>query len=311
MDDLRFFQHFLLHAYPPLPIRGVAVWRDVAALCHSYDYLVHAMLGLAASHLSLGATTSSRTSFTAQAFEHRVTAINLLNQALSEPCASKAEGDARFAAIMSLTFQSSYMPEGMLDFLSMIRGCTVVSHSAMPAFEDSMFRSFSLEGHIESLRSLNQGREDSPEDEGLVDAFLSSIRAVGALCRSTMEVRFLAAFEAVVKTAKISAVDSFAGLSAFYMIFGQATNEDFKAFRDPGNFAAQILLAHFFLVEYMIGAIALQPIMGSFPFRKEITVAWIRAIADKLPAEYDQHIRWPLEFAEFLLNDKSRGALPE
>ena len=34
IEDLRFFQHFLLTAYPPLPIQGDAVWRDVAVISH-------------------------------------------------------------------------------------------------------------------------------------------------------------------------------------------------------------------------------------------------------------------------------------
>ncbi len=33
--DMRFFHHFLLTAYPPLPIQGDDIWREVAALSHS------------------------------------------------------------------------------------------------------------------------------------------------------------------------------------------------------------------------------------------------------------------------------------
>ncbi len=34
MEDLRFFQHFLLTAYPPLPLEGDTIWRDVASMAH-------------------------------------------------------------------------------------------------------------------------------------------------------------------------------------------------------------------------------------------------------------------------------------
>ena len=34
MEDLRFFQHFLVTAYPPLPLKGDAIWRDVASMAH-------------------------------------------------------------------------------------------------------------------------------------------------------------------------------------------------------------------------------------------------------------------------------------
>lgn len=35
IDDLRFFHHFLVTAYPPLPIDGGAIWKEVATLSHS------------------------------------------------------------------------------------------------------------------------------------------------------------------------------------------------------------------------------------------------------------------------------------
>lgn len=34
MTDLHFFHHFLLYAYPGLPIQGETVWREVAQLSH-------------------------------------------------------------------------------------------------------------------------------------------------------------------------------------------------------------------------------------------------------------------------------------
>lgn len=35
MEDMHFFQHFLLAAYPSLPIGGAEVWKEVAQLAHS------------------------------------------------------------------------------------------------------------------------------------------------------------------------------------------------------------------------------------------------------------------------------------
>lgn len=34
MEDLRFLQHFLFHAYPPLPLAGKMMWRDIVAMSH-------------------------------------------------------------------------------------------------------------------------------------------------------------------------------------------------------------------------------------------------------------------------------------
>jgi hypothetical protein len=35
MDDLRLYQHFVFHAYPPMPLNGEAAWKEVAAISHN------------------------------------------------------------------------------------------------------------------------------------------------------------------------------------------------------------------------------------------------------------------------------------
>lgn len=169
-----------------------------------FDYLIHAMLGLGASHLSLASTGED---FTAQALAHRVAAITSLNQTLSRPCASKAEGDARFATVMALTFQSSYMSEGMLEFLSMVRGCYVVSTTAMLRFEDSLFCDFSLEKHIDTVHRLSNKMPSDCQEQELMESFSTSIMALAPLCQSTLEVEFLAYFNRIIDCARSSSVD--------------------------------------------------------------------------------------------------------
>lgn len=161
------------------------------------------MLGLAASHLTLcgGADYSS------EALDHRVTAIKLLNRSLSRPCPSRTEGDARYAAMMALTFQSSYMADGMLDFLSMTRGCHIVAVSGMPCFGDSLFAGFSGEGHLTAVRGLNHPGATHPLGDGFLDGFSGSLRALAPLCHSTLEVNFLARIEKVLNTARTSSLD--------------------------------------------------------------------------------------------------------
>jgi hypothetical protein len=122
VQDLHFFQHFITVAYPPLPLGGGSIWKQVSAMAHHYDFLIHAMLGLGASHLSLCGGDAGEL-YTRPALAHRVAAMKSLNEFLSRPRFSKADGDAAFAAAMSLTFQSSYMEDGLVDFLAMVRGC--------------------------------------------------------------------------------------------------------------------------------------------------------------------------------------------
>jgi hypothetical protein len=88
-----------------------------------YEYLMHALLGLAASHL----TITSDSDYSSSALSHRFLAIKGLNEALSITPRTGHDGDALLASCYALTFQSSYMTDGLQEFLTFLRGCNLVS----------------------------------------------------------------------------------------------------------------------------------------------------------------------------------------
>ncbi|KAL2143954.1 hypothetical protein VTI28DRAFT_9784 [Corynascus sepedonium] len=296
--DMRLFHHFLVAAYPPLPIRGDDVWRKVATLSHTYDYLMHAMLGLAGSHLEIHGVD-----FSSQALFHRVRAINLLNQALSTPPTSVSEADARFAAIFALAFQASCMPEGMIEFLSMVKGCHIIGTATLLAYKDSFFKEFTQDGYGESVRkvigtaplSLNQ------EEEKIIQEFLESLHALAPLCTSPLEVRFLAAIERVVNVARVSAAEAFAQFAENYSLIFRATAEEFNPFIDPNHYSAQLLLIHFILIEFQIGYLGLGEAGRRFAYREKSCIAWMEHLAARLPDEYKKYAEWPLNFVRTYL----------
>jgi hypothetical protein len=85
---------------------------------------MHAILGMAASHLELSTGQDLRQT----AMQHRIFAIRGSNRAISQPRRGGADGDALLGACYALTFQSSYMAEGLPDFFQMVRGCSLLSH---------------------------------------------------------------------------------------------------------------------------------------------------------------------------------------
>ncbi|CAG9997768.1 unnamed protein product [Clonostachys byssicola] len=298
IEDLRFFHHFLFAAYPPLPIGGKEIWRDMAALSHGFDYLVHAVLGLAASHLTLA--SRNEIDYSAHALSHRVQAINSLNTALSKPCASMAEGDARFATLMALTFQSSYMPDGMVDFLAMIRGCTVVPGTGMPSFSESVFQGFSAEAHQQSIIEMNEDRPEA-KDQRLASFAIDGLKSLYALrpfCPDgSLEGTYLDALEGVLELTIKCPLEAFTSLCSMYNIFNGVDHDNFTSFIDPSSTVPQILLAHFFLIETKIGLLTLQAIIESFPFRGLIVASWVHNVARGLPREFHRYMDWPLSEA--------------
>jgi hypothetical protein len=235
MDDLRFFQHFLLKAYPPLPIHGDGIWRDVAQISHGFDYLIHSMLGLAAwslDHHSLA--LAGPPSYSPAALSHRVAAIRLLNGSLSKPCSCPEEGTARYATMMALTFQSSYLPDGMLEFVAMTRGCHVVAHTAMGGtFEMSPFGVFSREGHVDACRRLGPRPALEVDQKGdlellseeVAEGLLSGLSDLAMLCagRSKLEHEVLRKVEQVVALARWDCIEGDSDLPGSSSVFADVS----------------------------------------------------------------------------------------
>ncbi|EGZ67988.1 hypothetical protein NEUTE2DRAFT_117399 [Neurospora tetrasperma FGSC 2509] len=316
MEDLRFFHHFLIAAYPPLPVQAHSVWDNVAALSHGYDYLVHAMLGLAASHLSLVTSSpssfcSSRSSGSQAALSHRIKSISLLNRSLSTPCSSPAEGDARFASILILAFQARCLPDGMTEFLSMIRLCSVIAGAG----ENSIFKDLAERGYLDSMRKMTaktkaeelsrKGFMLEPEQERLVDGFLSSLGRlrVRILGTGELQMRILEGLEDAAKTTKVSPAEAFRELTSLYSHMIRASNADFAFITDPANYRAQILILHFFLMEHALGDLSLGAFRSRFGFRRKVCFAWLNEVTTRLPktTEYAELIEWPLEFGQKFL----------
>lgn len=163
---------------------------------------MHALLALGAQHLS---TTTG--TYSLAALHHRVAAITALNAALSAPRTTPAAADATLAAAIALTFQSTHMPEGMMDFLGMLRGWMVVQTTVVPGMAGSVFRGFTERGFVESLRATVGGQGGV---EGVVDGELAgrleglgvSLRLVGGLCGEGVERGYLGGLERIVGVAR-------------------------------------------------------------------------------------------------------------
>jgi hypothetical protein len=88
-----------------------------------YEYLIHSILALAASHLDAVSTAN----VAEEAISHRILAVKALNEALSVPPTTRSERDARMAAALALAFQSSHLQDGLFEFLTMVRGCNLIA----------------------------------------------------------------------------------------------------------------------------------------------------------------------------------------
>ena len=86
------------------------------------QYLMHAILGNAASHLQL----LTGEPLTEVALRHRILAIRGSNEALSKTSRSGSDSDALLASCYLLAYQSSYMADGMQECFRILRGCLML-----------------------------------------------------------------------------------------------------------------------------------------------------------------------------------------
>jgi hypothetical protein len=176
-----------------------------------YDFLAHAMMGLAAQSL----TASTSADYSIQALSHRVRAIAAMNEALSKSEVSRVDGDARLAAAIVLTFQSSNMEDGMMEFLRTLRGWMIIQTTVIPSASQSLFRAFTEEAYVESMRShISQRNITSSSDSTVLDDlrealqnFDASLRLVGPLCQSSAELRYLSSMQRVAVVARANPLE--------------------------------------------------------------------------------------------------------
>ncbi|KAG7294310.1 hypothetical protein NEMBOFW57_004381 [Staphylotrichum longicolle] len=167
LQDMRFFQHFLLNCYPHHPIGSEDLWtHEIPCLSQKYEYLMHAILGYSASELM--ATTDP--SLAEAAMSHRLKAIKAIKRALASstpspsPCPNSSsfpsssssssphpssssspppappqpppgsrndplfeEGNALMATCFALTYQSVLLDDGLAEYMTFIRGIMIVA----------------------------------------------------------------------------------------------------------------------------------------------------------------------------------------
>ena len=88
------------------------------------------MLALSASELTLKDRRNSSASavmFHHTSIYHRSRAVSSLRRATQRGILTSAEGNAMLATILILLFQSTYIADGLLEFMSFVRGAIVVS----------------------------------------------------------------------------------------------------------------------------------------------------------------------------------------
>ncbi|CZS74423.1 unnamed protein product [Fusarium graminearum] len=304
VNDLNFFRHFLFEAYPSLPIDGFTVWQQASQLSHQYDFLLHSMLGLGASHLGL----LTPSGYEKAALKHRVVAIGALNKHLTKAIFTQQDAEAAFGAMLNLTFQSAYMTDGLVDFLTMVRGCWLVGTQPSVNLDSTIFKTFGRVSYLDKIKAIVREDDQSNHylDRAIAEGFCQSVQRLGSLCRSVPELQYLAHMQKIAILASTNPAESYRELSFLYDGLGHLSSNDFASFIDTENYASQLVIIHMLVLEFVMSRKAVEgdkrSSMGQkgYYFRKATSKGWVQQILSRLPSEYYEYGEWPLRFINSL-----------
>ncbi|TVY59439.1 Uncharacterized protein LSUE1_G007758 [Lachnellula suecica] len=314
LTDMRLFHHYLVAAYPHFPVRNDNIWLVyITPIAHQCSYLMHALLSLSASHL----TKLTKSSFTAAAQTHRLSAITGLNNVLNEPVTSAEQGDAILATCYALLMQSWYMDDGLPTFLVLTRSCDAITRHVQSLKVGSIFAHENLESRVESMQTRLIGAPAFSTE--CLRSAISSLNGLLPLCRQAFEKKLWATLEDCFISLAHSPLKAYkTHLQIERSLIALDPNE-LEQLLDPTNTASQLLLAHIVALNLIMRPIACNE-------RKNYTVTmygirmttWIGRIFSQLSQELRQEFSWLLRVSElhvqkrleeYTLASKSRGSV--
>ena len=330
MQDFRLFNHFIQTAYPHHPPLNDSVWTheipsiasDVSYSCtaasevdsHSqYDFLLHSMLALSASDIAESNPSPANSGLECVAISHRVKAISSLNEAIGKPIASMEQGNAMIATCFSLLFQSTLIDDGLVEYMTFIRGVVVVSMHMGQRDIGFLFNHMFDQAEI-VLEELTESPLIDPDHARRA---CRSLELLFPLIQNTREKEYYGYLLSAARALFTSSGDgmpssfpdssrtdtqsaAYSNLAKIYGLFSYSMSHDeFALFIDPSNEAGKLLQSHF---------AALQIIMTPFTRRETdgrrravtrqstdgTTARWLVALHQDIKSEIRPYYEWPI-----------------
>ncbi|KAF2127275.1 hypothetical protein P153DRAFT_358884 [Dothidotthia symphoricarpi CBS 119687] len=298
MSDMRLFHHFLITAYPHLPVGGDRIWVDlIPTFAHNYEYVIHSILALAASHLD----AVSNAGVAEQAIQHRILAVKSLKKALSVPPRTRCERDARMAAAIALAFQSSHLQDGLAEYLTMVRGCNLIAGDEGFASPDSVFHTFSEDTHLETIKHrIATNPQLNHINHADLDLATLSLHSVKHLAMSDTERTYHDLLAQTISSAYANPAEAYTTFVATHNTPSKWTHDEFQTFIDPDNSVALILLAHFIAIQATLTPILYLERVGFRGIEAPTAVlGWIEGIYGSVPMHLRGCVEWPRRVARY------------
>ncbi|KAK1772523.1 C6 zinc finger protein [Phialemonium atrogriseum] len=297
LQDMRFFQHFLFHCTPHHPIGTETIWtHEIPCLSEKYEYLMHAILGLAASDL-----TQRDPSLVASAMHHRVKAIKAIKKTLAEAPKANSfeEGNAMMATCFALTFQSVLLDDGMTEYMTFIRGVVIVAIQMYIKGANLIFADFLGDKQQEVLQPFI---ENMPLIErSWVDSAVVAVESLSPLCQHPIEQQY---YEKILDMAKQLGVSSWGAYKAMTTQYGwwmMLPHDQFQRVIDTTNQVNILLSAHWIALKQIMAIITEKEYeAGARPQNatdggvEPGMLRWLKYLNRLVDAEHKVYNQWPV-----------------
>ncbi|KAG7132489.1 Sterol uptake control protein 2 like [Verticillium longisporum] len=298
MEDMRFFQHFLLQCYPHHPLGNENVWtHEVPCLSQTHPYLMHAILGLAACELR-----KQDPSVLPQAMVHRTKAIRAMKKSIAglpRRGLTHEQANALISACFALTFQSVLLEDGMPEYMAFIRGIVVVgmqmaTRRIRPIFSNIMEEDASalMQPVMEKL---------APLPRAWVDGAVAGIENLAPLCGApdSTATEYHARLLDMAVTLRRSSWEGYQCMKAHYGWWIMLPHERFQLVVDRGSQVMVLLAAHWIALKQIMAEITLheydvrQKAPADRDHTEEGMLRWLRHLNGQVDAAHGNYNAWP------------------
>ncbi|PFH62055.1 hypothetical protein XA68_15263 [Ophiocordyceps unilateralis] len=308
LQDMRLFQHFLTQCYPVHPLKQDEIWtHEIPCIAHNHDFLMHAVLGFAASELS---HTEESSDLLTAAMNHRVKAIRAIKKRLTEGSGvdmTYEEANALVATCFALTFQSVSLDDGLPEYMTFIRGILIIGMQMMLKGITPLFDSLFEDRQDELMAAPILGFPLIPS--GWADAAAVAISALRPLCVDAVEVAYHRQLTAIAQKLQISSFDAYQANAREYAWWMMLPHATFQQLINLNRQTTILLHTHW---------IALSQIMALITEREHEArerrtrrdrgmdpgfIRWLRYLNTRVDLEHQAYNQWPVWVDEQLNRD--------
>jgi hypothetical protein len=261
-----------------------------------------AILALSSSHLAL----LTGTALSVEALRHRQRALRGLNQAMSQATAEASDADAMLAACYILTFQSSYMLDGLTDYIMMLRGCGLVTGLMR---QRNLHGSFSIDANSHIKHMEAQFGQFPTIDIRIASDGIRSLSLVKPLLQHPVEeIFYRLLFDVLVSLEQSASCAAYLRFTNIVNEFITLPQSEVHHLLDPENQISQVLMAHFLVILAILSPItSLEASSRLCNVPMAGMLSWVANICMQMSGKKaERYLMWPRSVVETIRANTSR-----